>query len=196
MNKRILILGAIIVVILAAAFFFLMPKNAPLNNNGNTGDANTTADLFTQAFTGGGSVKCTFTQEGSTATAYIKQGKIRFDSMGTDGAQYGNAIINGNIVYVWQAGSNQGMMIDSSKIEGANAGVNEQFMDAENIKAEVEKNQPNCVQENVDDAVFTPPASVTFTDYSAMTQQMQQNPAAGGNMSADQYQQLLEQYGQ
>lgn len=199
MNKRILILGVVIVILLAAAFFFLMPKSSPLNNNGTqTGNNNTpeqNADLFTQAFTGGGSVKCTFSQEGSAATAYIKQGKIRIDSQGVDGAEYGNAIVDGNMVYVWQTGNNTGFKIDTTSYEGGNESGSQQFTDPERIRSEVQKSQPNCVQENVDDSVFAPPAAVKFTDYSQMMQQMQQNPS-GGNMSSQQMQDLMQQYAQ
>lgn len=201
MNKRIIILGVVVVAILAAAFFFLMPKTSPLNNNGTkTGNNNTpeqNADLFTQAFTGNESVKCAFTQEGSSATAYIKQGKIRIDSMGTDGAQYGNAIINGNMVYVWQTGNNTGYKIDTSTYEGANGMSGQEFTDPEKIKQEVQQSQPSCNKENIDDSVFTPPASVTFSDYSQMMQQFQNsNGTIPQGVDQSQYKDLIEEYAQ
>lgn len=197
MNKKILLLGGIIVVILSLSFYFLLPRSSQLNNlassqkQNDSSNSNAT-DLFAQAFIGGDSVKCTFTQDGKESASYIKKGKIRFDSQGVDGAAYGNAIVNGNLVYVWQTGNNEGIMIDTSKAQGASSAVGQQYMDAEKIKTEVEKNQPTCVKENIDDSIFTPPATVTFTDYSSMMQKVQPS----GAMTQEQIENLMQQYQQ
>ncbi len=198
MNKKFIIGLVVVGVVLAGAFFFLIPKSSQLSDNGDstTGkdqDAMEVADLFTKAFTGNESIKCTFSDNGSTGTAYIKQGKIRFDSAGVDGAQYGNAIVNGSVVYVWQTGNNEGIMIDTSKYQSANGGLPDQVMDAEKIKQEVEKNKPNCVKENIDDSVFTPPSTVKFTDYSSF---MNQQTQPTGAMTQEQLENLMQQYQQ
>lgn len=200
MNRNFIIGLIVLGVILAGSFFFLIPKVTPLSNNGSvtTDSSDALVSMFMAAYEGNESIKCTFTDDKSEGTAYIKQGKIRFDSMGTDGAQYGNAIVNGKMLYIWQTGSNEGYMIDTSKYQDEDGQMAGQFIDAEKIKDEVAQNKPNCVKEQIDDAMFTPPSTVTFSDFSAMmgdTIQMQ-NGAMPEGMDSQQYKDLMQQYAQ
>lgn len=182
MNRKFIIGLIILAALLSTAFFFLIPKSPQLSNNYNLTiekdeDTSEVIDLFSEAFSGRESVKCTFNQSGNVSAVYVKKGKIRIDSMGMDGAQYGNAIIDGNMVYVWQMGNNEGIMIDTSNYKSANGGIPDQVMNAEKIKQEVEKSKPTCIKETIDDAVFIPPSSVIFTDYSSMMQKVQPSGA-------------------
>jgi len=198
MNRKFLIGALIFAAVLAAAFFFFLPQspfylNKTAVNTNQTDDSsdNSTESLFMQAFTGGESMKCTYTDDGNTSTAYIKKGKIRVNSAGVDGKEFGNAIIDGNIVYAWQVGSSEGMKIDTTTYGDNPVGTVEGVMDAEKIKQIVEESKPECVKEAISDDLFVPPTTVTFKDISAFMQQ-----AVPTGASEEDYKKLLEQYQQ
>ncbi len=173
MNKTLLFV-LIGVAILAAVSVFLFSRSGSVDLHGSANNnENITAGesgLFTSAFTGSGSVKCEYTDDLAQGTAYVKDGKVRFTSVNE--GQSANIIIVNNIMYMWGVGATEGLVIDTTQAQadGEDAGLN--YSSPEEVRAEIESKQPECVNEEIDDAMFDPPTDVNFTDFSQFMQNL------------------------
>lgn len=168
MNTRLLIPIAIIAVVAIGGIAFLSINKSPQNSSQKSTESVVT-DLFADAFGGSGSIKCEFEEETSTGTAYIKNGMVRIDGVGTNGQQSGSVIFKDNIVYAWEEGSTQGYMLDTSQLEKPEDGASQLgFTSAEDIRSEIEKNKPNCSKESIDDSIFDPPVDVDFQSFESL----------------------------
>lgn len=121
----------------------------------------------------------------SKGTTYIANGKMRTDYESTygDGKTYSGSMINdGTYMYMWTATPPQGMKLKIT------AEMDKQIEEAKQNQAYIDPNTPmsyRCNNWSNDATIFTPPAEVTFTDYSAqmeqmrkMQQKMQSSPGA------------------
>ena len=128
---------------------------------------------------------------GRESKSYIKNGAIRTDYKGKTTEETGSAIITANKMYMWNE-NNEGFMMDIPQItptEGTTT-TPEGISQRDDVMADLEKYKESCKASVVSDSLFTPPADVTFQDYSQMMQQMQQ----GSGMTEEQVKQYMEQY--
>jgi hypothetical protein len=152
------------------------PANAPTFDNNVAQPENTVkeedAGIFASirdAINKSIPLKCTYTDtEGMSLAMYIKGNAMRADAiqkLPTDPLIH--EIFKDNKVYIWTDGSQQGMVIDSSKMqpgekttETGETSVNS----AEDIVNNLEQQKQNCVQEIVSDSIFEVPTNVTFME--------------------------------
>lgn len=167
MNRNLLIVGAVILVA-AVGGYLLLNRSTSSPTNGGSQNPDETANMVMSAFEGSGSVKCTFQDETSTGTAYIKNGMVRVESSGTDSAQYGNVIMKNDTVWVWETGNTEGFVMENisqyQDTEAAPSG----YVDPEEVREEITQNEANCNEENISDDMFNPPTNVTFESFSSM----------------------------
>lgn len=110
-----------------------------------------------------------------SGTAYVADQKMRAETTminREDNSQImANSIIDGQTIYSWTDNSNQGTMMDLSRIEE----MSEEFDQAEDAESnpDVESLQTlqqdyqfNCQPWTVDQSMLTPPTDVEFTDFS------------------------------
>jgi len=114
-------------------------------------------------------LKCTYTDpDGMSLAMYIKGNMMRADAiqkLPTDPLIH--EIFKDNKVYIWTDGSQQGMVIDSSKMkpgEEATETGGTPVNSAEDIVNDLEQQKQNCVKEVVSDSIFDVPTNVTFLE--------------------------------
>lgn len=154
-NRNFLLLLSSGALLLALSLYFFVPQTPPPVLS-NTEEQN--ADIALQAFQGTGSVKCVIESGETPGTIYIKNGKVRFISANPKSAEVGNAILKGDTGYAWQEGAREGMKADTNNplVQG--------YMSVDAIKEQIDKNSPVCIEEPIDDKLFTPPSDVVFSD--------------------------------
>lgn len=174
MNKKVLIAIIGVAVLAVVGVFLLSRSNSlslPGSENANQNQGQEQLSLFAQAFNGLGSVKCEYDSEMGQGTAYIKDGKVKFTTISE--SQSANIIMVDGFMYMWGVGSEDGVVIDTNQYqEDENEVLN--YTSEEDVKAEIEANTPECVNENIDDAMFDPPIEVNFVDYNQFLQQIPQ----------------------
>lgn len=113
----------------------------------------------------GKSVKCVSSQEGQTATIYMKGSQMRMDTMPADA----HGIYTPDTMYTWK--DKQGMMMKMEDVKrmAAEAGHPARPKTQEEIIA----SQANvkCEPASVDESMFTPPSDVQFQDMGEMLKQ-------------------------
>lgn len=180
MNKNLLILGAVVLVIAIGGYLFLNrnPQVSPTTNNPQ--NIEEMSNIVMSAFEGNGSVKCTFQDESSQGTVFIKNGMMRMESAGTAGAQNGNVILKNDTMWFWENESTEGFMMENVSQYQNDPDISEEYkVDAESVRDEIEKKDASCVEENIADGVFEVPASVTFKNYSSMMEDVQTQTPEG-----------------
>lgn len=207
MPKNGLIIAAVVVIAMLGigGFFLLNQGSSPSSSNPQSNDSmvqsdNELANMFMDAFEGSGSIVCTYQDEESQGTAYIKNGMVMAETSGTDGAQYGNVILKDDTVWVWEANSNEGFMMENISEHQGDTSMFEQYStDPDEIRREIEQNRPNCRQENVPESMFVPPSNVNFQTIEGMMEGMMEEEAMdggqGGVPSQEEIDALMEQYG-
>jgi len=172
MNKNLLIIGGVILVVAVGGYFLMNRGTSPISQTSNPQNDEQLVSVITNAFGGSGSIKCTYSDETSQGIAYIKNGMVKVESKGTDGAQYGNAIMKNDTLWTWETGGAEGfMMTNISQYQGD---VPEGYStDPNKIRAQIEQSRPDCNEENIADSVFEPPTNVKFEDFSSMMEDIQ-----------------------
>ena len=182
--KKNIIIGAIAVLVVVGsgvATFAALSRDGASNNensvslnsesNGATIQQASIEDLLTR----NASLKCTYsvTEENglNTGTAYFSGNKNMYGEFvspvnGKDMLAY--IIRNGDTQYVWTKDSTDGFKIDVSASNKETQQRTSQEIDPE------KKYEFSCVNWNKDESLFTPPASVTFTDISEQSRQIQE----------------------
>jgi hypothetical protein len=113
----------------------------------------------------GKSVKCVSSQEGQTATIYMKGSQMRMDTMPADA----HGIYTADTMYTWK--DKQGMMM---KMEDVKRMAEEAGHPARpKTQEEIIASQANvkCESASVDESMFTPPSDVQFQDMGEMLKQ-------------------------
>lgn len=169
MNRNLLIAGGVILV-LAVGAYFLLNKNSDSPLGGSIQNPDQTADMVMSAFEGSGSVKCTFQDDTSAGTAYIKNGSVRVESSGTDDAQYGNVIMKNDTVWVWETGKTEGFMMENISQYQDDQAAPSGYVDPNEVREQVTQNNAECNNEMISDDMFNPPSDVTFQSFSSMMQ--------------------------
>lgn len=175
MNRNLLI---VVGVVVAAAIggYFLINKGDDASNkySNNSNSAEQVADLAMKAFGGKGSVKCTYQDESSQGTVYIKNGMVKVESTGTDNAQYGNVIMKNDTVWTWETNSTEGYIMENISQYQNDPKVPEEYnVNADSVREQVTQNEANCNEENIPDNTFDPPASIKFQSFSSMMEDVE-----------------------
>ena len=164
-NKTPLFVILGLVLLGVAAFYFMQQKGSVSPLTGSP------ADIFSNALTGSGSVKCEYKdQEGQTVTAYVKGGKIRTEMMGgTQGNM--NFIMRDQMMYSWNQGTKEGFVYKVPEVTGTpDETETPDQSGAKDVKADLEQYKESCTNTSVADSVFEVPADVNLVDYSKMMQ--------------------------
>lgn len=173
-QKMILGIGAIIIAILAVLFLIPKKSQAPTigDETANTQQINDSGNLVQNTLSGllamGKNSECTFSYDEngvkSQGTIYLSGKKIRGDFSNTvQGKQQESSMINdGEYTYFWGSDMPQGVKM---KISG------DQVKATEETKKYYDPDRAvnyDCKSWNVNNAYFTAPSNVTFTDFSEM----------------------------
>lgn len=170
MNKKVLVI--VILLILGAAGYFgytkFMGKSLP-GTSSESGGMKSLKDLLSA----GVAQKCTFattSESGSSeGTTYVSGGKVRGDFTTTTSGKttISHMISDGKTSYVWTEGEKNGfkMTIPESTTEPSTGNADS----STSTSSEADLNQKadyKCSGWVADTSYFTPPANVTFTDFS------------------------------
>jgi hypothetical protein len=203
--KKILLVGAVVVVVAGAGYGIL--KMQTVLDAPQTAETPTVADSPVvppepEHVTGsdslqslialGRTLKCGFhTSDGTTTTdgtAYFNNGKLRVETAytGTSSvAESSNLIINGDTMYTWaktKAGS-FAIKMPTASISSTTASSTTHRDGEVSLQNKVTY---DCMAWDVDDAVFVPPADVSFMDMGAMMKGLPTLPSGmmGGRPTA------------
>ncbi len=196
MNRTILIIGAIVVVVVGGGVaWFTLGRNGGSSNQQNNSttvqtnqnqQANTqssnqseTSTTLSALRSSGANKKCTFTSNLETGsissgTIYVSADKkMRGDyTLKTDGTEsQSSMIITKDIQYMWQPASKQGVKMSIGEMLNQNQ---QNPSSSQSAPGGLDTNTPfkfDCSDWRVDDAMFTPPADVTFSDMTSVMQQ-------------------------
>lgn len=176
MNKNLLIAGAVVIIVAVGAFLFINnSSNNTSSSNNNDSLGSEAEQLVMSAFEGAGSVKCTYHDEVSMGTFYVKNGMVRAETTSPEEqGQDGNFILKNDTVWIWQTGATEGyMMTNISKYQSDPNVPDGYSVDEESVRQNIEENQAECNSENIDDSLFEAPQDVVFTDFSSTIENIQ-----------------------
>lgn len=196
MNKNTLVIAALALVLLVggAGAYVVMNKNASSNSTdsattGNTmvGSESSGPMSLKDILLGGVAQKCTFSNVSDNTSVegvtYVAGGKVRGDFTTNDGTTttQGHMIADGTTSYMWMDGQDTGfkMAFDINAADAQETPSDDQSGSYQSLDIDEDMNY-NCSPWGVDGSMFTPPANVTFTDFSAMTL-----PSSGTGVSPD-----------
>lgn len=173
MNKKILIVGGVVVVIAGALAFITNRNNSSqqqISKAPSPQASEEAVNLVLSAFEGNGSVKCTYNNNDSVGTAYVKNGMVRVEGTTTSDDRDGNLILKNDTLWAWETGDDTGFMLTNvSQFQEDSADIPEGYTtNTSDIKRTIEESNPTCNVENIPDSAFDPPANVKFQDYSSL----------------------------
>ncbi len=175
MNKKLLLIVGAVLVVAVGAYLFLNKSSSPSSQTSNNPQSpEQLSNMVMSAFEGSGSIKCTFADENSQGTAYIKNGMVRFESVGTDSAKPTNAVMKNDTVWTWETGGTEGFMMKNiSQYQNDPNVPEENKVTADKVREQISQNEANCNKENIPDSMFDTPADVVFADFSSMMEDAQ-----------------------
>lgn len=166
MKKAVPIIVILVLIVAALAAWKFMGKgktNPTQSGTQQGGQEQTAGESFTgkikDAFMRNIPLKCTYkTDDQNFATAYIQNKKYYAEI--TTAGKLGYVILTNNCLWSWEKDKAEGVKMCFEPKEG------------EDIWTDVEKQQQegtdmsyNCAPSVVNDAVFTPPSNIKFTDF-------------------------------
>lgn len=199
----------VVVVLLIAlgvgGYMFLGKKDAQTPSQATTANAQpspTSGSVISslkEALAGSASLQCDYTDEtGRTTTSYMKNGAVRTDIAASGSQLASSMIMKDKKMYFWTGKEGTMMEFDlQAMMDGVTPPVQTTpavKQDPQDFIESLERYKQSCKQTNVDDALFTPPTDVKFTDLSAMMQGIKTMPSGG--MSEEQIKALQQQYQQ
>ena len=174
MQKNIVIIIVVILLIGGGVFLFMNNQQSPLTPSSSTNAITSIKDVLQQSQ----SISCNYTDErGRESKVYIKNGAVRSDYTSSSVEDTGSAIIKNNTMYVWNGKEGFIMELPEASVTPAQ-GQERVKAEKDAYLADLEKYKQYCKKDTVADSLFTPPADVTFTNYSQMieeTNKMNQN---------------------
>ena len=182
MNKKFLplvIVGAVVLLAVGAFAFFSTNKGSlpgTVQERAAEG-SKSLRDLMAA----GGSQKCEFKDdEGNSGTSYISGGKVRTDyTTLVEGVETsGHMILDGNTMYTWMDGENQGFMMTFDPEDVNDEDVPETAGDGASVDLD-EETDYTCSPWTVNASFFSPPSNVDFQDFSSFI------PPQGGEIPED-----------
>lgn len=124
-------------------------------------EAKDSQSLLRAALGGNASITCDYSVEGNSGKAYLqKDGKYSIEQTGEEGDY--RLIKRGDSVYIWQAGQDQGFVINSESFDEE---MEEQFavFSPEKFESDAEADNIDCRRSsNIDASLFKLPADVNF----------------------------------
>ncbi|MDO8601544.1 MAG: hypothetical protein Q7R62_00215 [bacterium] len=144
------------------------------------GDTSEVTDnsIVASAFTGSGSIKCEYNQDGGlVGTAYVKGGKVRIE--GTVEGGTANVIYGSGKVYTWgkSGGYDYGFIIDAPTAEAEVSAGAQALPSRAEIENQFNNGSTRCENFNASDSLFIPPTNVKFQNMSELLNSM---PAGAG----------------
>ncbi len=179
MNKKAIwwVMGAVVVI--GALILFSGTSDAPTGDTTTDGAGDTAgSSMVASAFTGSGSVKCDYSQDGGlVGTAYVKGGKVRIE--GTVEGGTANVIYGNGKVYTWGTSDGQeyGFVIDTPTSDASVAAGTQSLPSRTDLENQFTGGSARCENYNAPDSFFTPPPSVKFQ---SMTELLNMMPAGAG----------------
>lgn len=174
MNRRLLIVAGLVLTIAVGVYLF--QNNNPSTQSGSNGSVNSNnsqnieevVSMVMDAYEGTGSIKCTFQDETSQGIAYIKNGNVRVESSGIDGAQYGNVIISNDTLWLWEDGGSEGFIVENISQFQQDPDTNgDDFFDVDKVRDQIAQDGANCNPENISESMFEPPVGIDFQNSNA-----------------------------
>jgi len=174
MKKAIPIIIILVIIVAGLAGWKFLGKGKTTSTKGGTQQAQEEAkgESFTgkikDAFMRNIPLKCTYKKDDQNfATAYIKSKKYYAEIMAAGKSGY--IILIDNCLWSWSKDEAQGVKMCFEPKEGEDIWTDIQ---AQEKTADVDY---NCVPSVVNDAVFTSPSNIKFTDFSEMMKQATQS---------------------
>lgn len=173
MNKSMMIaLAAVVVIALAGlGVYMAFGQSKSKAGQGATPAGGSMVEGTIQSLLSGGkNVTCgiAYTDGSGSGTIYVNGKSFRGDfNMTSNGKTYVNHMISdGSTAYVWADGSTQGSKMSITAAQNTSASAGSQTS-AKTTDLNSKMNM-KCSAWNVDNSKLTPPATVTFTDITAM----------------------------
>lgn len=178
MSKQVGIIVGVVLLLLVGGFGYMQLSSKAKtqgptgNDTTNSADNGSTMGSLKDLLTAGKSVSCTVSytgdQAGTSGTTYVSGKKMRSDfTMKSEGKEIVSHMIqDGTYAYIWSADSTVGtkMKVDVAQEAGTDtADTQTQSQSAVDLNQKVNM---KCSGWSVDESMFTPPATVKFTDLS------------------------------
>lgn len=173
----------IAVLVVGAGAYFMMNSDKKMGSSmmGENNAITSIKDALSKSV----SMECVYEAEGTKTTAWIKNGAIRADVMGSDPQNSGSMIMKDNEKKMWFWNEEGGWTMDipdSEGVEGSDQGANSQTQD---IMKDLEQYKDSCKPAVVSDDKFSPPSDVEFMNMSDMM---------NGSVDEEQMKKMIEQY--
>ncbi len=179
--------GALLLLAGGVGAFFVLNQN---KGSSESNDSNPGSDKSSiQALLGGGkNVSCSVSYEQGSGTVYVADKKMygEFDTTVEDQSYKGYVINDGEYSYTWSSQSTQGIKFKADATDQPTTQEDKSGVDL-NQEGDVD-----CRSWSVDNSKFTPPSSVTFTDFTStinqtqdQTNQLNEQQKAACNQIAD-----------
>lgn len=113
----------------------------------------------------------------SQGTVYVGGGKMRNDSTATVEGKtvVSHMILDGNTIYTWMDGQTTGLKMQATPTEAEKSQAGQQK--PVNLEQKVDY---TCEGWSVDTSLFTPPANITFSDFSSLIPKVPTPSASAG----------------
>lgn len=176
MNKVATVAGIVILVLVFAvgAYFFLSKNSSLMSQNRKVAvEQKSLSDFLSMA----GSQKCTFSDSSnnSNGTIYVSSGKMSGNFNTTTGGKTATThmVEDGTYFYIWTGGDDKGYKVSVDAMKAASESSAKQVQDQRGNSVDINKKANySCSNWSPDQSVFTVPATVKFTDYTQLMQQM------------------------
>lgn len=147
--------------------------NAPANESDGAADVS----LVSSAFSGSGSIKCDYAQDGLTGTAYVKNGKVRIE--GTVDGGTANVIYGNGKVYTWgeSNGYDYAFMIETPTADAEVAAGTQALPSRADIESQFSNGSVHCENYSASESFFVAPPGINFQ---SMTDLINMAPAGAG----------------
>lgn len=124
---------------------------------------------LTEAFMKGTPIKCTTKVGEQTSTLYIKEEKIRMDTMPADA----HGIYTKEMMYTWTR--DKGAMMNLAEVEQIAGRMGDEYEPQRpaDVVAKAEQSNAECEPATVSDELFSPPADVQFQDMTEILRQLE-----------------------
>lgn len=177
MKKTFALIIILVIIVIALVGFKFLGKgktNSAQNKTQQTQviPSQTTGESFTgkikDAFTKNVPLKCTYkTDDKNSATAYLQNKKYYAEI--TSAGKLGYVILIDNCLWSWSKDQTQGVKMCFQPKEGEDIWTDVQNQD------KTSNLDYNCAPAIVNDAVFTPPSNIKFSDFSELMKQATQS---------------------
>lgn len=186
-----MVVAAVLILAALGGGYYLYSKQGttgtPQNSSQESG--NKTSGKFWDLLKAGKNQECTFSSSTNDMTAkgtiFVSSDKVRGDFDSTVGGQKMTSymIKDGDYIYIWTSGSNQGTKMKFDQVEqtdqsGSQSGTPQQTQTFN------QNYEYDCKSWNPDNSKFTPPSNIQFLDINAQMDQAK-NTVKGACSSCD-----------